>query len=94
MDVTYIKGQVEVYGGLHISVAAIALCGLADALVQGGVQVIGAACEMPERYMHDVVVGTAASGKLFAKSIYVFHLFVIRDKFSDFDFTLNWESSI
>lgn len=67
MDVTYIKGQVGVYGGFYVSVAAVALAGLADALVQGGV--IGAAGEMPERYMQAVVAGTAASGKL-SRSLY------------------------
>lgn len=67
MDVTYIKGQVGVYGGFYVSVAAVALAGLADALVQGGV--IGAAGEMPEKYMQAVVAGTAASGKL-SRSLY------------------------
>ncbi|KAL7588005.1 hypothetical protein Lser_V15G41234 [Lactuca serriola] len=74
MDVTYIKGQVGVYGGFYVSVAAVALAGLADALVQGGV--IGAAGEMPERYMQAVVAGTAASGvlisilRIFTKAVY------------------------
>ncbi|KAJ0620392.1 putative equilibrative nucleoside transporter [Helianthus annuus] len=74
MDVTYIKGQVGVYGGFYVSVAAVALSGIADALVQGGV--IGAAGEMPERYMQAVVAGTAASGvlismlRIFTKAVY------------------------
>ncbi|KAI3516289.1 hypothetical protein L1887_15203 [Cichorium endivia] len=74
MDVTYIKGQVGVYGGFYVSVAAVALAGLADALVQGGV--IGTAGEMPERYMQAVVAGTAASGvlisilRIFTKAVY------------------------
>jgi hypothetical protein len=38
------------------------MCGVADALVQGGV--IGFAGELPERYMQAVIAGTAASGPL------------------------------
>lgn len=60
MDVSYIKGRVGVYIGFYVSVGAVGLSGIADALVQGGV--IGAAGEMPERYMQAVVAGTAASG--------------------------------
>ncbi|XP_059446872.1 equilibrative nucleotide transporter 1-like, partial [Corylus avellana] len=62
MDLVYIKGQVGLYNGFYVTVAVMALCGLADALVQGGV--IGAAGELPERYMQAVVAGTAASGVL------------------------------
>lgn len=61
MDVIYIKGRIGLYDGFYVTVAAIALSGLADALVQGGI--IGSAGEMPERYMQAVVAGTAASGK-------------------------------
>ncbi|KAL8253647.1 hypothetical protein R6Q59_031868 [Mikania micrantha] len=74
MDVTYIKGQVGVYAGFYVSIAAVGLSGIADALVQGGV--IGAAGEMPERYMQAVVAGTAASGvlisilRIFSKAVY------------------------
>lgn len=74
MDVTYIKGQIGVYGGFYVSVAAVGLSGIADALVQGGV--IGTAGEMPERYMQAVVAGTAASGvlisilRIFTKAVY------------------------
>ena len=60
MDVVYIKGQRGLYSGYYVTVAAIALSGLGDALVQGGI--IGSAGEMPERYMQAVVAGTAASG--------------------------------
>lgn len=60
MDLVYIKGRVGLYDGFYVTVGATALCGLADALVQGGV--IGAAGELPERYMQAVVAGTAASG--------------------------------
>lgn len=62
MDVTYIKGRSGVYNGFYVSVAAVALSGIADALVQGGI--IGSAGEMPERYMQAVVAGTAASGTI------------------------------
>lgn len=60
MDAVYIKGQRGLYSGFYVTVVAIALSGLGDALVQGGV--IGSAGEMPERYMQAVVAGTAASG--------------------------------
>lgn len=74
MDVFYVKGQVGVYVGFYVSVGAVGLAGVADALVQGGV--IGAAGEMPERYMQAVVAGTAASGvlisilRIFTKAVY------------------------
>lgn len=62
MDAVYIKGRVGLYAGFDVTVAAIALSGVADALVQGGI--IGSAGELPERYMQAVVAGTAASGKV------------------------------
>jgi equilibrative nucleoside transporter 1/2/3 len=62
LDLFYIKGRVGLYDGFYVTVGAIALCGLADALVQSGV--IGAAGELPERYMQATVAGTAASGVL------------------------------
>lgn len=60
MDAVYVKGQVGLYDGFWVTVAAVGLAGVGDALVQGGI--IGAAGEMPERYMQAVVAGTAASG--------------------------------
>lgn len=60
MDVFYIKGRVGLYDGFYVTVAAIGLSGVGDALVQGGI--IGSAGELPERYMQAVVAGTAASG--------------------------------
>lgn len=60
MDVFYVKGSVGVLGGYYITVGMVGVCGLADGLVQSGV--IGAAGELPERYMQAVVAGTAASG--------------------------------
>ncbi|KAF0899498.1 hypothetical protein E2562_019981 [Oryza meyeriana var. granulata] len=62
MDATYVKGVPRLYGAFDVTVAATVLCGVADALVQGGV--IGFAGELPERYMQAVVAGTAASGVL------------------------------
>ncbi|XP_050206171.1 equilibrative nucleotide transporter 1 [Mercurialis annua] len=62
MDAVYIKGRVGLYGGFDVSVAAIALSGVADALVQGGL--VGAAGELPERYMQAIFAGTAGSGVL------------------------------
>ncbi|KAJ9708992.1 hypothetical protein PVL29_000807 [Vitis rotundifolia] len=58
----FIVGPDRLYSGFYVTVAAVGLSGLGDALVQGGV--IGSAGEMPERYMQAVVAGTAASGVL------------------------------
>nr|DAD34009.1 TPA_asm: hypothetical protein HUJ06_004649 [Nelumbo nucifera] len=60
MDVLYTKGRRGLYDGYYVTVGAVGLSGVADALVQGGV--IGSAGELPERYMQAVVAGTAASG--------------------------------
>ncbi|KAL8224583.1 hypothetical protein R6Q57_020058 [Mikania cordata] len=74
MDAFYIKGRVGFYGGFYVSVAAVGLSGIGDALVQGGV--IGAAGDLPERYMQAVFAGTAASGvlisilRIFTKAVY------------------------
>ncbi|XP_057493338.1 equilibrative nucleotide transporter 1-like [Actinidia eriantha] len=74
MDVAYIKGRTGMYDGFYVTVVAVALSGVADALVQGGI--IGAAGELPERYMQAVVAGTAASGvlvsflRIFTKAVY------------------------
>ncbi|KAL6983672.1 Epsin-1, required for endocytosis and actin patch assembly [Sarracenia purpurea var. burkii] len=74
MDVTYIKGRTGLYDGFYVTAVAVALSGIADALVQSGV--IGAAGELPERYMQAVVAGTAASGvlvsflRIFTKAVY------------------------
>jgi len=62
MDAVYIKGRVGLYDGFYVTVGALALSGMADALVQGGL--VGAAGELPERYMQAVVAGTAASGTI------------------------------
>ncbi|XP_022735169.1 equilibrative nucleotide transporter 1-like [Durio zibethinus] len=62
MDAVYIKGRVGLYDGFYISVGALGLAGIADALVQGGL--IGAAGELPDRYMQAIVAGTAGSGVL------------------------------
>ncbi|GMH27635.1 hypothetical protein Nepgr_029478 [Nepenthes gracilis] len=74
MDAVYIKGQSGLYAGFYVTVVAVGLSGLADALVQGGL--IGSAGELPERYMQAVVAGTAASGvlvsflRIFTKAAY------------------------
>ncbi|XP_057541759.1 equilibrative nucleotide transporter 1-like [Amaranthus tricolor] len=74
MDVGYIKGRIGLSDGFYVTVGALGLSGLADALVQGGL--IGSAGELPERYMQAVVAGTAASGvlvsflRIFTKAIY------------------------
>lgn len=73
MDVFYIKGRVGLYDGFYVTVFAVALSGIADGLVQGGV--IGSAGELPERYMQAVVAGTAASGIDFAFLFFSFFRF-------------------
>ncbi|KAM1437935.1 hypothetical protein FF1_011642 [Malus domestica] len=60
MDVFYIKGRVGLYDGFYVTVAAVALSGVADALVQGSL--IGAASELPGTYIQAIVAGTAGSG--------------------------------
>ncbi|XP_062110284.1 equilibrative nucleotide transporter 1 [Humulus lupulus] len=73
-DAVYIKGRVGLYDGFYVTVAAVVLASVADALVQGGT--IGSAGELPERYMQAVVAGTAGSGvlvsflRIFTKSVY------------------------
>ncbi|CAM8947232.1 unnamed protein product [Rhodiola kirilowii] len=74
MDVVYIKGQVGLYSGFYVTVGAVALSGVGDALVQGGI--VGNAGELPERYMQATIAGTAASGvlvsllRVFTKAVY------------------------
>jgi len=74
MDAAYVRGRPGLYGAFDVTVGATVLCGVADALVQGGV--IGFAGELPERYMQAVVAGTAASGvlvsamRVFTKALY------------------------
>ncbi|EOY00376.1 Equilibrative nucleoside transporter - like 3 [Theobroma cacao] len=62
MDAVYIRGRVGLYDGFYVTVVVVGLAGVADALVQGGL--IGAAGELPERYMQAIVAGTAGSGVL------------------------------
>lgn len=76
LDLVYVKGQVGLYAGFDITSGAVALSGLADALMQGGL--IGVAGEMPERYMQAVVAGTAGSGKCFFYLIGKEEDFVVR----------------
>ncbi|CAL9123331.1 unnamed protein product [Musa acuminata var. zebrina] len=62
MDAAYVRGKQGRYAAFDVTVGAVVLSGIADALVQSGV--IGSAGELPERYMQAVVAGTAASGVL------------------------------
>lgn len=81
MDTVYIKGRVGLQDGFYVTVGAVALSGLADALVQGGL--IGSAGELPERYMQAVVAGTAGSGNFCFNLIFLLCFFVLvnlRDK--------------
>nr|KYP67974.1 Equilibrative nucleoside transporter 4 [Cajanus cajan] len=60
IDAFYVKGRVGLYKGFYATTAAVALSGVADALVQGSI--VGSAGELPERYMQAVIAGTAGSG--------------------------------
>ncbi|KAK8314247.1 hypothetical protein V6Z12_D01G159300, partial [Gossypium hirsutum] len=62
MDAVYIKGQVGLYDKFYVTVGLLALAGIGDALVQGGL--IGVAGELPERYMQAIVAGSGCSGVL------------------------------
>lgn len=74
MDVLYIKGRTGLYDGFYVTVAAVAISGVGSGLVQG--DILGAAGELPERYMQAVVAGTGASGvlisflRIFTKAVY------------------------
>ena len=70
MDAVYIKGRTGLYDGFDVTVAAVGLSGLGDALVQGGI--VGSAGELPERYMQAVFAGTGASGSAFSFESYCF----------------------
>ncbi|KAL9246496.1 hypothetical protein vseg_020023 [Gypsophila vaccaria] len=60
--------------GFYVTVGAVCVAGVADALVQGSL--IGCAGELPHRYMQATVAGTAASGvlvsflRVFTKAVY------------------------
>ncbi|KAE8663844.1 Equilibrative nucleotide transporter 1 [Hibiscus syriacus] len=62
MDAVYVKGRVGLYDGFYVTVGVLALAGISDALVQGGL--FGAAGELPERYMQAIVAGSGGSGVL------------------------------
>ncbi|MED6216709.1 Epsin-1, required for endocytosis and actin patch assembly [Stylosanthes scabra] len=74
LDAFYVKGRVGLYTGFYVTVGAVGLSGVADALVQGSI--VGSAGELPERYMQAVVAGTAGSGvlvsvlRIFTKAVY------------------------
>ncbi|KAK9675555.1 hypothetical protein RND81_11G014900 [Saponaria officinalis] len=59
MDLAGLSGE---FGAFYVTVGAICLAGVADALVQASL--IGSAGELPHRYMQATVAGTAASGVL------------------------------
>lgn len=63
MDWLYHKNNPggKLHGGYGILILAVAICGLADGLIGGSL--IGAAGELPGRYMQAVFAGTASSGK-------------------------------
>ncbi|XP_043698903.1 equilibrative nucleotide transporter 8-like [Telopea speciosissima] len=54
--------QKRLHGAYTVTVAAVAVCGLADGLIGGSL--IGSAGKLPKRYMQAVFAGTASSGVL------------------------------
>ncbi|KAJ7530633.1 hypothetical protein O6H91_14G011700 [Diphasiastrum complanatum] len=60
MDEALLKGQRGTQFTHYVTVGAVVLTGIADALAQGSL--VGAAGELPERYMQALFGGTAASG--------------------------------
>ncbi|KAK8950914.1 Equilibrative nucleotide transporter 1 [Platanthera zijinensis] len=62
IDAFYVRNSREIYGAFYVTVGAVIVSGVGDALVQGGV--IGSAGELPEIYTQAVFSGTAASGVL------------------------------
>ncbi|KAL5998510.1 hypothetical protein ACLOJK_009453 [Asimina triloba] len=74
IDIAYIKGRVELFHGFYFTVAVVGLCGAAEPLVASGV--VGAAGELPARYMQATGSGLAASGvivsilRIITKEIY------------------------
>ncbi|CAK9316604.1 unnamed protein product [Citrullus colocynthis] len=60
LEVFYIRGRIGLFNGFYVSLGAVVMCGVAEALVQSGV--VGSAGELPERYMQAVVSGYAGSG--------------------------------
>ncbi|XP_058769532.1 equilibrative nucleotide transporter 1-like [Vicia villosa] len=74
LDVVYVKGRVGLNNGFYVTVGAVGVSSVANALVQGSV--VGSAGELPERYTQAVVVGNSASGilvsflRIFTKAVY------------------------
>ncbi|KAJ7953635.1 Equilibrative nucleotide transporter like [Quillaja saponaria] len=62
MDAVYIKGRVGLYDGFYVTVGAVGIVAIADALVQSGM--IGSAGELPDRYMKALLSGNGAAGVL------------------------------
>lgn len=63
LEVFYIRGRVGLFNGFYVSIGAVVLCAVGQALVQSGV--VGSAGELPKRYMQAAVSGFAGSGNLF-----------------------------
>ncbi|XP_074274419.1 equilibrative nucleotide transporter 1-like [Silene latifolia] len=67
-------GGVGGESGFGVTVAAVCLAGVADALAQGSLY--GSAGELPDKYMQAVIAGSAASGvlvsflRIFTKAVY------------------------
>lgn len=59
VDLVYVKGRVGMYSRYYVTVALVALSGVANALVQSSS--MGAAGELPHRYVQSTVAGPAAS---------------------------------
>ncbi|CAL0329414.1 unnamed protein product [Lupinus luteus] len=74
LDAFYVMGRVGLYGGFYVTVLAVAISAVADALVQGSI--VGSASLLPERYMQAVIAGTAGSGilvsvlRIFTKAVF------------------------
>ncbi|KAL4015911.1 hypothetical protein IC575_023520 [Cucumis melo] len=62
LEVFYIRGRVGLFNGFYVSIGAVVLCAVGQALVQSGV--VGSAGELPKRYMQAAVSGFAGSGVL------------------------------
>ncbi|TYK15598.1 equilibrative nucleotide transporter 1 [Cucumis melo var. makuwa] len=60
LEVFYIRGRVGLFNGFYVSIGAVVLCAVGQALVQSGV--VGSAGELPKRYMQAAVSGFAGSG--------------------------------
>lgn len=67
MDEVWITGNKGTKVTHYLTVGSALVLGVADALVQASL--VGAAGELPGRYMQSLVAGTAASGKVFDANV-------------------------